>query len=494
MSWKKMFCIVCIGLLITITTIPNAYSITLKEHSNLDIKNETKERERYLGIKFSKLEYDTFEIDGEKIYAVYDAEYSVKNFGDFIYTAPCFILSRVNDPSAVIFYWWYPQHRFDLLLLHGMEKTFSHKIKILSNEIKYYDSHDKDDFEVDERFFAGNNIILTLAGLERSSGPYLDDPNSNINFAKYWNDKPDYTPTLAHLLVSTPWRYQLWNVTTDGNCVEYPFVVKNDDLPETLTQRLGWVWEITIYLSRLTKDIHFILNNESKCFVEDVNNSLYPITKWVIDVCDWFDSLVEDTQNTSVIENLFRGYEDLANVSVSGAINISMLYFGKVIPEVLQLVNDTNDLDNWIKNKSWKQPITVKGVIKNIRRGETISISCRGKTFTFRDEDDGCRDRKVHYEFTVSSEPVNDEENYFEPYNCTLAIEGDRHIKNIVTNGIISYCFSNGTIVKNFGRRDWKSIKHSRERNIKSNNIFYFYKYLKDFIYLDVIKWIEIKK
>lgn len=459
MNWKKMFCIVCVGLLFFSMILPLTRSIEINIKENEKSKIE-------LVLNLEKIEYNRCVKEKNGVYAIYDLTYTMENIGDQIVMPLPPPIHVVNpDPPCQIFYSWFeepPGPRKFFLMYPGWKRTFNHEIKILSNEREYYNNPDKLDFYFDERFFARTAVML---------GAYLFESGygwcSNVIVPKYWNNNPCYEPTLAHLLVSTPWDYQLRNVTIDGSCIEYPFVVKNDDLPETLTQRLGWVWKITDYLSRLTKDVHFILNNESKCFVEDVNISLYPMNKWIIDVCDWFDSLVEDSHNISVIEKLFREYGDIANVSVSGATNISMLYFGKVIPEVLQLVNDTDDLYNWIKNKNWEQPITIRGVIKNVRWGETIKISCRGKTVTLKDEDDGCRDRKIHYEFTVSSEPVNDEENYFEPYNCTLAIKGDRHIRNIVTEGIISYCFSNGTYIKNFSMR---TLELSKIKKISVKN------------------------
>lgn len=474
---KKLFGICCIFLLITIAILPNIYGIKIKKQSSPDIiKNSKEERKIYLGIKFSKLEYDTLEIDKEKTYAIYNAEYSVKNFGDFVYTAPCFILSRVNDPTARIVYSWYP-NRFDLLMLHGMEKTFSHKVKILSNEVKYYDNHDKDDLEDDERFFAGDNIILTMAGLERVSGPYPHNPDSNIRYAKYWNDRPDYTPTLAHLLVSTPWRYEKKYIDTKCDKFYYPYVVINEKLPTVLTnQRLGWINEFNLHLKEICNDIDLVFSNESEEFVIHAGYTLKDLNQWIFNVCDWFKKLINETCDFPSLLDIFNHSERVFNSSVLLLKNVSIRHFGMVTPEVLELINDTREMVKWIDEKPWEKQITVKGSIKNVRRGETISISCRGKTVTLKDEDDGRRDRVVDYEFMVSSEPINNEDSYFTPHNCRIKVRGDRHLKDLSSVDVLSYCFSNGTFVKNFDIRDWGLIKKPHGSNVESNNILSFFK------------------
>jgi len=449
--------------------------VTLPITPSIEITSRENERgEVELTLTLEKIEYNRYVKEKDGVYAVYNLMYTIENSGEqfFIAFEPPIHVVNYDYPYQV-FYRWYekpPGPRRFFLMYPGWKRAFNHEIKILSNEEEYYSTHGHD-FWFDERFFARSKIMLGAYPKAFDSG-YKWCSNSIV--VKYWNNNSCYEPTLAHLLVSTPWSYRLRNVTADGKCIEYPFVVKNDDLPEILTQRLGWVEDITAYLSRLTEDIHFILNNENKCFVDDVNNSLYPMTQWVIKVCNWFNSLVKDSQNISLIEKLFNEYENIADVSVSGTTNISMLYFGKIIPEIQELSNDTDELNKWIKNKSWEQPITVKGVIKNVRRGENISISCRGKTVVLRDEDDGCRDHTIHYEFTVSSESVNKEGSYFEPHNCTLIIKGDRHIKNIVTNDIISYCFSNGIYIKNFSMTKWKSKDMQKISTVNENSLLQF--------------------
>jgi len=440
---------------------------------SIEIDTRGNRKKIELTLNLEKIEYSRCVKEKDGVYAIYDLTYTMENSGNqfFMAIAPPIYVVNHEYPYQVFYHWFEepPGPRKAFLMYPGWKRTFNHEIKILSNEKEYYSTHGHD-FCFDERFFARS--IIMLGAYPKAFGGWSWCSNSIV--VKYWNNNPCYEPTLSHLLVSTPWRYQLRNVTTDGNCIEYPFVIKNDDLPEILTQRLGWVQEFTVYLSRLTKDIHFILNNESKCFVEDVNNSLHSMTRWVINVCDWFNSLVEDSENISIIEKLFRDYENIANISISGATNISMFHFGKIIPEIWELVNDTNDLNNWIKNKSWEQPITIKGVIKNVRRGETISISCRGKTVTFKDEDDGSRDHVIHYEFMVSSEPVNDKDSYFNPHNCALIIKSDRRIKNIITNGIISRCFSNGTYTDFFSTRDWKLNNIPKSSTANGNNLLQF--------------------
>lgn len=178
-----------------------------------------------LAVRLDRLEYNRFEIIGGKGYSIYTVDYTIKNFGRFYFGWP---LIAIYDCSNAIYEFdsWYEPHPF--LIFRGGEKSFSHEAKIRADKNVNID---------EERVFAGHNIILDIVGY---TNPFPDDPKSFINFAKYWNACSEYEPTLTHLLVSTPWKYDKKLIEINGKEKYYFKSNGTENLPDIIKdQRLG---------------------------------------------------------------------------------------------------------------------------------------------------------------------------------------------------------------------------------------------------------------
>ena len=453
---KKIMCILLILLLILGSTVPNVNSIKIIKSRNSGVNEEdTNSKNYYLAINFSKLEYVGFEEEDDFGYAIYNVEYTVKNIGDrWVSTRPVLKLESADNESYLFCSWGSP---FSFLFMYaGREKTYSHDIKIKSDKKDKYNG----DFVRDERFFADQDIILDSEG---EIGAHPDDSKSNIECAKYYSNDENYVPTLAHLLINTPWKYEEIEVNTLSGVVKFPKIIINDELPEILTnQRLGWINEFKVDLGEITDKINLILNNENESFVNQSANSLRKAIVWVYNVSNCFKNFINETCNYTRLLELFNNFEDTVNDSIAPLTNLSEQILGDVIKNVSDLNNSAQKLIGLIKEKVWEKPIKVKGTIKNLRRGETVKIRCRGQLATYKDEDDGNKDHEINYEFTVPSDFIYGGNNYFEPHECKITIEGNRHCKKVESIEILSYCYSNGTIVKNIGIFDWFELRTLR--------------------------------
>jgi len=464
---QKKVVLIIIFLLINSVFLPVVTSSNITD-AQVNLKKQKNERRCLpgpdLAIRLDNLEFKRFETIEGKGYSIYDVEYTVKNFGSVYFGSPLITLIDPQKPYKII-NWWYESHK--LLIFKGKLKSFSHEIKIRSDKDINYD---------EERDFAGRNIILDLF---RTAKPFPDDPKSNVNFAKYWNDEKDYEPTLAHLLVSTPWRYNEKIVEIEGIDKQYIKSNNTKNLPNIINiERMGWIKNLSIYINNIEKFTEEILSNKNESFANESWNHLKPLIEWCKNVHAWFKFLIEDEYEISNILTLMNNLNNILINNITYLKDISNSYYSTLIPPVNNLSNAVKETVNWTFYEPWKKPIVIKGQIDGIEKNELINVTCRKKTYTFRDQDDGKIDNKTKYNFTVFSKPMDFENKYFEPHNCQILINGSKHEKNLQSTELMSYCFSGGSVNKSFdlNKEDKPKLTKNKESihlNILNKNIFY---------------------
>ncbi|RLF51272.1 MAG: hypothetical protein DRN24_05230 [Thermoplasmata archaeon] len=403
-----------------------------------------------LDVSFDQLEYLKYKkINGED-YSIYKLKYTITNIGKrWCIGWPCTYVRR-NDSLKIVDIW---NERF-IVLLPGRTRSFSHEIKVKSSP----------DPDVDkERYFANHNIVLQTSTPEKPPEGGLEPPyiNGDDRLAKYWNDNLDYQPTEPHLIVSTPWKYNIVN-TSEIFYLEIPDV---ENLPDVIkNQRLGWIADLVYYLRNIAETVKtIIIETDDEKFILEAWNHLEHIQNWIIDVCEWFKLLVRgkySEYDPLDLISLFYKFQNITDEHVSALINLSIEFFGEVTPSIQAIVNISEAYSKWQQTEPWTKPILIKGQVEGVKNDEVINVSCRSETYTCKDEDDGKIDNISHFEFYVTSDPTQIEASYIVPHNCTITIKGDKHDKTLCTVSLLSYCFSDGIVYANFSKEDWKESKN----------------------------------
>ncbi|RLF50173.1 MAG: hypothetical protein DRN24_07040, partial [Thermoplasmata archaeon] len=412
---------------------------------------------------FDKLEYKGYEKIDDESYAIYDVEYSITNVGDMIFEGGTTTWIR-SQQSTIAFAAW-----DDIGILEpGETKNFTHEVKIpTSDEIN-------DESYVQEKHFADHDIII---GTCSGEGPI--EPGRNLRRAKYWNDELDYIPTLAHLLVSTPWRFKNHTILINQEEVYYLELNKIDSLPSILKENyLGWIKELLEYLNTLNEDIHQILIVDDEMFVQNAWVYIKNVNNWTERLCNSFKNLIDNINASSRIKTLFNQFQDINRDFI-----LPLKELGD-FEEIEKIIEDSNNFQNWINTKPWMKPINISVEIEGVKDNETISITCRNSSFYFKDEDDGKEDGRVYANITVPPKIEDDEESYFPPLDSRVFVEGDRHKRLVLSRGIeplcirirnvilksdklFSYCFSNGSFSVNFTEEDWNKSSQSQSKIIQ---------------------------
>ena len=412
---------------------------------------------------FDKLEYKGYEKIDDESYAIYDVEYSITNVGDMIFEGGTTTWIR-SQQSTIAFAAW-----DDIGILEpGETKNFTHEVKIpTSDEIN-------DESYVQEKHFADHDIII---GTCSGEGPI--EPGRNLRRAKYWNDELDYIPTLAHLLVSTPWRFKNHTILINQEEVYYLELNKIDSLPSILKENyLGWIKELLEYLNTLNEDIHQILIVDDEMFVQNAWVYIKNVNNWTERLCNSFKNLIDNINASSQIKTLFNQFQDINRDFI-----LPLEELGD-FEEIEKIIEDSNNFQNWINTKPWMKPINISVEIEGVKDNETISITCRNSSFYFKDEDDGKEDGRVYANITVPPKIEDDEESYFPPLDSRVFVEGDRHKRLVLSRGIeplcirirnvilksdklFSYCFSNGSFSVNFTEEDWNKSSQSQSKIIQ---------------------------
>jgi len=453
---KKIFSIGIILILISLTLIPATNCMKIKNVKKTENKKEDSCFRNFdLVVDFNKLEFDRCEKIGGENYAMYNAEYKIKNIGDGLYIGKPPIYVENNEDDAKVVDWWYERI---CIILPGRGKTYSREIKVKSIENVEND---------EERYFADHEAkMITLNG----GGSYKSNPNSNIKFGKYWNGKSDYEPTLSHLLVSTPWKCEKNYQKISNQTIYYLKFNDLKRLPNIIkNERLGWVKELNTYLLNFTNNIEMISKECDEGFVLEIWDKLNTTQKWLTEVCNWFTGLLNGSSKSEQILTIFDNFNEIISKDIDPLTCISNDYYGFVINEVTNLIKSAYRLQSWISLKSWENPIKIKGKIEGVETDERITITCRDERHIYEDKDDGSIDNSVEFEFIVPSTPLYNEGQIFEPHKCNLVINGNKHDNKIKVNNILFYCFSNGTVSKTFSENSWDSDKKAKNDFLKNH-------------------------
>ena len=237
-----------------ILLVQPTFSLQL-EKKEVSIINNEKSDNSDLRVFINKLEFDRYVEENNERYAIYKAEYSIKNIGTELYEGkPMTRLFAFEFCKVITFESW---------VENWLELDVNDSINLLK-EIKIFSSEDPD--EDIERCFADWKIIMTSSNFEVNP-PY---PDCSIIRAKYWNGKNDYNPSLTHLMASTPWRYET-NVDGVNLSGSYYLDLKDfDNLPNVIKERLGYVKDLSGHLSNINENIKDILQTFEEDFLSDV--------------------------------------------------------------------------------------------------------------------------------------------------------------------------------------------------------------------------------
>lgn len=483
MRLKKLFRTEIIVFLVLILIIPSIDGFKI-------IKDKKTRMNETLGyndiiVFFNKLEFKRYEqIDG-KCYSIYLVDYAIKNIGDELYEGGPF--TRLFGVDRGIFGWWIENI---IILEPGEHINLSKEVKILSVSDPYDDTYRELD---DERYFADHEIAIVSSHFEAPD----TFPKRTITRAKYWNDDADYEPTLAHLLVSTPWRYETKNDSINLSDAYFLEIKNLDELPVAIKKRLGYIKDLYNYLVYINEEIKLILQKYNESFLSEAWTYIEPILLSIEDICNWYKEVVNRIQHKSDIITLLERFSNITKDNVILLANLSQIYYDDIIPEIENMQVISNSLFDFVYNKkTWKKKIRVFGDINGVKLFEKIKVKCREYNGVYRDFYDKKIDRKVNFNFFTK--PLFAKERYYDIHNCTLTVEGNRHKmplfiktrekcffrknKVVSSESVFSYCFSNGEININFIKKDWdKSYLKERGFNfshifIKNKNKNYIYK------------------
>jgi len=454
MGNRKLIAFILLSLIVTVSAVPATSGLELKK---IGIKKTDSKRcinEKIIGKRphltafLNRVEYNRFEIIEGKGYSIYEIDYAVKNTGTSFYLGKP--LHEIIKPDSLwhVFSDWY--NIFPLFLLKSREKSFSKEIKINSGE----------NIEPgDERYFAGQIAQLSV-------GFRLDHPEdveSSYQYVKYWNDNINYEPTLAHLLVSTPWQYKTNSVEINNKNLTYLNLIINENLPDVIeNQRLGWIKNLTIHLKKMIDDVKDIFVEYDEEFIIEAWPYIQPLVNWMITLGDYFVKMLHGVNDPYELEDIIDNFIDILYCKIPYLEDIADHYPDEKEYIIDNLVTDANNFYEWIDSEPWKKPIRIMGKIEGLKDNEILEISCKNITNIYNDEDDGKDDNIINYKFYLPIDPLNSKDSYFEPHSCTITINGSKHNKTIKSLKMLSYCFSDGILLKNFKEEDWKIDKKEK--------------------------------
>lgn len=407
------------------------------------VNNEGYHLETY----FNSIKFERYEKINDEYYSIYKAEYEIKNTGDDHYYGQPVTMVQPADYLAPVFDSW-EENYLDLDPSESI--SLSHEIKILNSLDPEKDK---------ERHFADHRIALYATHWDEWP-PY---PENRILRVKYYNNDSDYTPTLAHLLVSTPWRFTISNDSVNYSEASYLELKDIDELPDSIKSRLGYVKDLSNYLSQINDEIKSIVQKYDELFISEIWRNIKPIILKITDICQYYKDKIDNKEPEESIEILLTNLATILNDNLSLMSNVSNLHYGLIVSEIENLITISSNFMGFMNKTPWKNSIDIKGKLEDIRVFELIKISCRNQDFLFTDKKDGDRDRAVNFDFFVESKPISNEDTYFDLHNCLLDVKGwclFRRNRIIRSNELFSFCYSNGSIYTTFKDQEWSTNRN----------------------------------
>jgi len=390
---------------------------------------------------------------GDKNISQYELIYLVKNSGKWLYIGKPSFVMRFDNGELVIDRW---DGRF-CIIRPGKTKCFSQYIDILSSTNEDID---------EERYVAG--LPLVVEG--RPSEDFIG--GSDKCTAKYWRDDKDYEPTAPHLIVNTPRSSKKIYKKVDNQNLFYIELPDEQEKPSVLGKRMGWINELRGFLIDLSEGVKSLFYETEEYFLLEVWPYVLPILSWIANVTHWFKSLSYG-HDPSVLMSLFTEFEEKSDDIITNLSMISNCIYSCIIPPVENITLDLNKYIDWYNITPWAKPITIKGKISDVKDNERVNISCRGSKHSYTanfTEETG----EINFEFNVSSEPTETEEEYICTHDCTITIKGSKHENIIKSVPLLSHSYSDGVFEKYLSFFEDKKSKetNSNEEQGFIKNIF----------------------
>lgn len=447
MNRKKVFGIGATALSILLIINPIVNSI------NIENNKKTKTLESFdLGIKIdecSLVENFIPAVWHESSRVYYKLIYTITNYGPIIIdseklTLQLKILGMENYPEHQITFEWLEPIEF---LNVGESSTLCHEF--------YNITSSWNPNEDEERYIAGKffSLILSTQGMDLN-------PNNNVDIGtiKFWSDSRGYEPTDSQVGVGAPHTYLNISVF-NGELWYYEFPFNPENYSGLIRERLGYVWELFMFIYPICKLIKKIIVD----FIEFAQTEKYDIniiSCWVDDLITCFLCDIIGEPIPFGFINLLVDYFKYVKDSVENIVEEASNW---LIPELIittqSLLNLFENFKTWIESEPWNNNIKVQVCVSTIKENHEIEVWCRGENC----EDVG----KTIYFFELSVKPIYGNEKFtWNRKDCTVKVHNWNTNQDQHSMKIFSWAFANGTMrvlrtisfPRNRDKKDIKSI------------------------------------
>jgi len=479
MKKNKIFGIGATILMILVAVIPAVNGIQIDRDKTNENKfenfNENYDLEVTINSGPDLISNEPRTIDGEK-YSIYHVEYTIANVGDTIYPGgepltEVKVQKDKDEPDSIIVIDdWHED--FNLPIAVGGVRKRSHDIKVRTSNNPNVDY---------ERYFADHEITLQC---DSGGGDSYWFNNFDIKrIFNFWRKDEGFIPTTGQVLGTTPFSYEEY--TKEINGVEYTIPVSSkiltaglslkdlidliksinvdlireelEDLIDFLwkevpshfkNHRLGYVSNVTYYMSMISVEILFILLRFGE-FLAATWDDFKIIAEWIIDVCTFFSVLISTgTPSAALAAKMTDEPGKVINAFIN-IVSAAVLWGGKILDGIDALNETITEYLDWRAKKPWLNDIRLYGRVDQLIDGEEIAVSCKnGGQQTIKIPENGRTDDDMAwFDFDSNIDP-NDYPK--RAHDCTLTVRGNKHNKDLSTIPLLSYCFSGGEVYHRF--------------------------------------------
>ena len=355
--------------------------------------------------------------------------YTITNYGP-----SCLSSEMLNLKLKILGMEKYPEHQIIFEWSELVENLYVGESINLCHEF-YNITSSWNPIDDEERYIAGKFFSLEVSSQEMDSNPYN---NVDIGAIKFWADSRNCEPTDAQVEVGVPHTYINISVGR-GELWYYEFPFNPENYPGPLRARLGYVWELFMFIYPICKLIKKILVDFIE-FALTEKDDINIISCWVDDLitcllCDIFGEPIPFGFISLLID-----YFKYVKKAVESILEEASKW---LIPELTITARSIFDIienfDTWIQSEPWKNNITIQVCVSTIKEHHEIEVHCRNKKIV----DFG----KTTYYFELDVSPLYGNEKFtWTRKDCTVKVHNWQTDQDKHSMKLFSWAYANGTM------------------------------------------------
>ncbi len=431
MNEKKMFGLGAVVLLLLMSLSPAANSINVKTNKNdsfeKDVETENGRSDCDLEVTIDSCKLKYIYLKGgwsEPIFTIYEIFYTITNHNNPYAGDVRIVFNTIEILNNT--------YSFNEVKTVNLESSESIKF---DHEILVHTSWDANDDE--ERYVAGKFFSLEIEPLN-ADDIYLEN-NIDYGKVKFWLDRSNYEPTASEILVASQHNYMNISIGDSGLWYyETPF--NPDDFSDIfIKNRLGYVWELGIFIYKINTLIKKILIDFID-FSISVSDDVKIVLYWLNEVFIWTASIVAGTPLALGILQLLNDFIMFVRPALDEIKDEANSWGEQELNNtIIELLDVMDDFENWIEAEPWKNDINIEIKVKTKNEDDTITVNCR--------EEACCKTGETEYEFDFNvPSKIDGELVNWTIKDCTVKVSSLNLEKSKHSWKVLSWAFANGTM------------------------------------------------